>query len=294
METSVFEKFARYLELEKGMKPNSIHNALQHIKYAYMEFNDDLLIKARTYQQIRDVLLKIGERRHWSRQTIYKSFVWLKTFFTWAYERERIVSGENPFRNFDYRKGPSQKPEFLTEDQLEKLIFHPHLTVRDIALLSLLTATGIRRGECQNLNLEDIDFKNRLVHIRLGKRDKWRSVPFDRITAMILKFYIRTLKAQHYSGPALFISEKWNRISPNQISKRILRIGRSISLKARPHMLRHSLGRRIVMAGGDLSIVKEILGHANLNQASVYTHFTTKDLRKSYDRFLGSVGSLGK
>ena len=158
--------------------------------------------------------------------------------------------------------------------------------LRDVAMLELLYATGIRVGELVGLDLGDLDRDRDLVRV-LGKGRKERSVPFGRPARAALDRWLgsgRPALLTPASGPALFLGTRGGRIDQRavrtMVHRRIADVPGAPDIG--PHGLRHTAATHLLEGGADLRSVQELLGHASLATTQLYTHVTTDRLRAAY------------
>jgi integrase/recombinase XerC len=157
---------------------------------------------------------------------------------------------------------------------------------RDVAVLEMLYATGIRVGELCGLDVDDVDHERRVVRV-LGKGRKERTVPFGVPAARALDGWLRSGRpalAAARSGPALFLGARGGRL--DQRAVRALVHARLADVPGAPdlgpHGLRHSAATHLLEGGADLRTVQELLGHASLATTQIYTHVTPDRLRRAY------------
>jgi integrase/recombinase XerC len=158
--------------------------------------------------------------------------------------------------------------------------------VRDVAIVELLYATGIRVGELCGLDVDDLDLERRVVRV-LGKGRKERSVPFGRPAERAVLTWLREARpslAVSGSGAALFLGARGGRI--DQRAVRALVHARLAEVPGAPdlgpHGLRHTAATHLLEGGADLRSVQEMLGHASMATTQIYTHITTDRLRQAY------------
>jgi integrase/recombinase XerC len=158
--------------------------------------------------------------------------------------------------------------------------------LRDVAMLELLYATGIRVGELVGLDLGDLDRDRDLVRV-LGKGRKERSVPFGRPARVALDRWLgsgRPALVTDGSGSALFLGTRGGRIDQRavrtMVHRRIADVPGAPDIG--PHGLRHTAATHLLEGGADLRSVQELLGHASLATTQLYTHVTTDRLRAAY------------
>lgn len=158
--------------------------------------------------------------------------------------------------------------------------------VRDIAMLELLYATGIRVGELTGLDVDDLDHDRRVVRV-LGKGRKERTVPYGRPAARALDFWLRQGRpalVRDGSGPALFLGARGGRIDQRAVRSMVHRRISDVpgAPDIGPHGLRHTAATHLLEGGADLRSVQELLGHASLATTQLYTHVSTDRLRRAY------------
>jgi integrase/recombinase XerC len=158
--------------------------------------------------------------------------------------------------------------------------------IRDVAILELLYATGIRVGELCGLDVDDLDHERRVVRV-FGKGRKERTVPFGRPADRAVDAWLRQGRpalAAPGAGPALFLGARGRRI--DQRAVRTLVHARLAEVPGAPdlgpHGLRHTAATHLLEGGADLRSVQELLGHASLGTTQIYTHVTTDRLRQAY------------
>jgi integrase/recombinase XerC len=158
--------------------------------------------------------------------------------------------------------------------------------IRDVAILELLYATGIRVGELAGLDIDDLDRERNVVTV-LGKGRKERSVPFGRPAAQALDAWLghgRPRLVTDGSGAALFLGARGGRIDQRAVRRMVHQLLRDVpgAPDLGPHGLRHTAATHLLEGGADLRSVQELLGHASLATTQIYTHVTTERLRTAY------------
>lgn len=277
-------KFQEYLTLEKSLKPKSVYeytNVLNACKDP-LSFTE--------YHQVTNALFTAAQNRGWSNRMRYKAATILKVFYRWAL-REKLID-HNPFPFHDFKRPGYTEPDFFSDEEMPQILFNPRYTLQEMAMVNLLADTGIRAGELCTLNAEDVNLKDRFLHIKGSrtKTDTYRFVPFSRRTRTLLRAYMNTLKL-HYKGEALFPSAKWGRFRPESLWKMVSRLGEKETplkpaIKTYPHKFRHSFAGNAISNGAPETAVAKMLGHSNLNQTFIYTHFQPKQIKKIHDKFV--------
>jgi integrase/recombinase XerC len=152
---------------------------------------------------------------------------------------------------------------------------------RDVAILELLYATGLRVSELASLDLDAIDRESRTVRV-LGKGRKERIVPYGAAAAQALDAHLGPRAAAR--GP-LFTNTRGGRLGVRSIRTIVGRAARAAGLTRRvsPHTLRHTFATHLLDAGADLRVIQELLGHSRLSTTQRYTHVGADQLMKVYD-----------
>jgi integrase/recombinase XerC len=164
------------------------------------------------------------------------------------------------------------------------------VALRDVAVLELLYATGIRVGELTGLDLDDVDLERRVVRV-FGKGRKERSVPFGvPAERAVTDWLSRGRPALSASAPrpgaggALFLGARGARV--DQRAVRAMVHARLADVPGAPdigpHGLRHTAATHLLEGGADLRTVQELLGHASLATTQIYTHVSPERLRRAY------------
>ena len=154
-------------------------------------------------------------------------------------------------------------------------------------MFEIMYACGLRVSEVANLSINEIDLDDQIIRI-VGKRKKERIVPFYDEAKRCLEIYLKNVRPKKATSDndICFLNHRGEKITSRGIQyildKVVLKSG--LLLKVHPHMFRHSFATHLLDNGADLRIVQELLGHDNLSTTQIYTHVTTKKLKKIYDK----------
>ncbi len=157
---------------------------------------------------------------------------------------------------------------------------------RDLAMLEMLYAAGLRVSEIVNVKLEDLKLELGHVLVR-GKGDKERLVPLGRAAQDAIQTYIHQGREALLNGrvsPLLFVRRGGGRLTRQRVWQ-VVSAASASGRHASPHMLRHSCATHMVENGADLRTVQTILGHADVSTTQVYTHVALDRLKSVYRRF---------
>jgi integrase/recombinase XerC len=225
-------------------------------------------------------------RRGISPRSIQRRLSAARSFFHYLVREGAIKS--NPGIDIQAPKGKKRLPVTLDADQMAKLLeFRADDTfdVRDKAVMELFYSSGLRLAELVNLNLLDLDLRDRTVRV-VGKGNKERIVPIGRYAVAALNEWLmnRTAMAKPEST-AVFVAQGGQRIGPRRIQQVLGDWAKKQGLgqHVHPHMFRHSFATHLLESSQDLRGVQELLGHANISTTQVYTHLDFQHLAKIYD-----------
>ncbi len=160
------------------------------------------------------------------------------------------------------------------------------VALRDLALVEMLYATGVRVAELVGIGLDDVDDARRTVRV-MGKGAKERVVPFGVPARDAVRDWAargRPLLVRPGSPGALFLGRRGGRLDPRQAREAVYRLLDRVdgAPAMGPHGLRHSAATHLLDGGADLRSVQELLGHATLATTQIYTHVSVERLRATY------------
>lgn len=160
---------------------------------------------------------------------------------------------------------------------------------RDLAILALLLASGVRLSEAVNLNIADINLKMMVIEVtrKGGKRDAVNVAGFAK---PYLESYL-AIRQQRYKAEktdnAFFLSEyrgSPNRMDASSIEKMVAKYSADFKVRVTPHKLRHTLATRLYDATKSQVLVSHQLGHANTQVTDLYTHIVNDEQRNALDK----------
>jgi integrase/recombinase XerC len=283
--------FLEYLQIEKNYSQYTVVYYQRDIEdfFAFLKEQAIQDVSEVTYSDARLYLTSLHQKNY-SRRTVSRKISSLRSFYKFLM-REKIVK-ENPFTLVSLPKKEQRIPNFLYKQELEVLFQVSDLSTpigqRNHALLELLYATGIRVGECCQINLGDIDFSLGTILVK-GKGNKQRYVPFGSFAQEALERYIgdgRKKLAEKTSNDSqrLFLNFRGGPLTPRGVRYILdyLMKQASATIHISPHVLRHTFATHMLNEGADMRTVQELLGHAHLSSTQIYTHVTKEHLRNIY------------
>ena len=191
------------------------------------------------------------------------------------------------------RPKPEQSlPKILSRAQVNQLIAAPNpksmLFCRDVAILELLYASGLRATELCELKVRDLNLQVGCVRV-LGKGNKERIVPLGQAAAEAVGRYLLETrpKLDRRNSDRLFLSRTGQALERVGLWMLVEKYGRKSGLlkSISPHTLRHCFATHLIGGGADLRIVQELLGHSDISTTQIYTHVDHSRLKAVHKKF---------
>lgn len=276
--------FLEYLTVIKKHSDNTI-NSYKIDLIEFYEINNNLLNVSED-----DVFryLKYLYDRDLNRNSISRKLSSIRTFYNYLVNNDLVKI--NYFSDISNPKKNKNLPHYLKDDEINKLFSIPDTSTalgqRNLLIIEMLYATGVRVSELVNVKLKDIDIYNDSIKIR-GKGNKERIVFFGSFCKSALEIYLdEGRKELDKKGSIyLFLNKFGNKLSDrmirNILDDLILKAG--VEKHVHPHMIRHTFATDMLNSGADLMTVKELLGHESINTTSIYTHVSNEQIRRVYE-----------
>lgn len=287
-ELDYLREYLNHLVVERGLSKNTVeayHSDLNQF-FGFLREQQVSCLEV-TVHSILDFLAVLESDSAGKATTLARKTSAIRGFYQYLLTEELIV--ENPCSLLENAKAESRLPEVLTIAEVDKLLSAPDLSTktgyRDLAMLEVLYATGLRVSELVGLNMGDID---PLGFVRcLGKGDKERIVPIGSKALAAVQVYIercRSRLVKDRSQRALFVNARGKRITRQGFWKILNQYKNQCGIKKplSPHTLRHSFATHLIANGADLRSVQQMLGHADIATTQIYTHLTREHLRSVY------------
>jgi integrase/recombinase XerC len=228
-----------------------------------------------------------------ARTTLSRRATSIRLFTKWATKRGYLVTdvGSTLASPKPHRTLPGVLTQGDAVTALDSMAtraaeFDTPTSIRDVAIVELLYATGARVSEVCGLDLEDLDFNRNTIRV-LGKGNKERMIPMGAPAVKALNTYISGARSQllnDKSARALFLGARGKRIDQRAVRTIVYEALSALEGVERmgPHALRHSAATHLLEGGADLRTVQEILGHSSLATTQIYTHVSTDRLRQAF------------
>lgn len=282
------KQFLDYLEFEKRYSEQTIKNYeidLYHLK-EYCVQNKLNYLKL-SYDNVSQYVISM-QKSGYKSTSINRTLSSQRSFYNYLIKKD--ITETNPFELINNLKTEKRLPNYFKysdfEEMLETLEDDKPLTLRNALIIELLLSTGLRVSELSSIKISDMDLKNNEIKI-LGKGNKERIVYYRDATKQKLYFYLKDSRPVLLKGKFseyLLINNNGGKLTERGIRYIIDGIIKKCSINTRvtPHTFRHTFATMLLNEGCDIRSVQELLGHANLNTTSIYTHLTNEAIRKTY------------
>jgi integrase/recombinase XerC len=289
----VLAEYERHLVSERDLAPHTVRAYLADVA-GLLEHADRLghaEVSTLDLRILRSWLAQQQVTGH-SRTTLARRATAVRVFTAWLARTGRNATDVGA--TLRSPKARRTLPPVLRQDEARELVAGAArladdgspLGLRDVAMLELLYATGVRVGELVALDIDDLDRSRNVMRV-LGKGRKERTVPFGRPAAQAVDGWLTTGRPQLIApgaGAALFLGARGGRIDQRAVRavvhRRIADVPGAPDIG--PHGLRHTAATHLLEGGADLRSVQELLGHASLATTQLYTHVSTDRLRQAY------------
>jgi integrase/recombinase XerC len=290
--TRAVDDFAAHLAVERGFSEHTIRG--------YRSDLDDLVAFAagRGVVEAGDVDLELLRDWLWraSERGLAKSSLARRAAAARALGRwlpRAGVTATDPAVRLRSPKADRHLPRVLTREQMDALLVRLAVraeggdadSLRDLAVVELLYASGLRVSELVGLDLVDVDHDRLTVRV-LGKGSKERVVPFGLPAHRALLAWLELGRPVLLRQPteAVFLAPRGGRLAPRAVYALVAQLLSTVpgSGPSGPHTLRHTAATHLLDGGADLRAVQELLGHSSLGTTQLYTHVSTERLKESY------------
>jgi integrase/recombinase XerC len=298
---AALDDFTVYLAAERGFSPHTVR-AYRSDLTGLLSFGEGRGVvdsDALTLDLLRDWLW-LGSQAGLGRATIARRSASARGFTAWL--ARTGVSPADPAIRLRSPKPGRTLPRVINRAQMQDLLCHlerrastgvPH-GLRDLAVVELLYASGLRVSELIGLDTGDVDLHRLTVRVT-GKGQKERVVPFGVPAQSAILAYLDRERpalagaklADGLPGSpvaALFLGTARRRLGVRAVYRLVAALLADVpgNGPAGPHALRHTAATHLLDGGADLRAVQEMLGHASLGTTQIYTHVSAERLKESY------------
>jgi site-specific recombinase XerD len=244
-------------------------------------------LRTASLSDINRYIMHLTGNRGWAGTTVRRKISSIKALY--KYMKQEHVRDDNPASDVEpfpiERKLPRHLPvpEVTTLLRTKPNAEHPEWQrARDYAIMELLYASGIRRAEVCNINMADLNLRDRFIQV-YGKGRKTRLVVINQAAAAAIERYLAV--RPRAKDEALFIGRGGKRLTPKHVWRIFNEIYKLSGLEMRvtPHTMRHSFATHLVENGVDLEVVRSLLGHESLATTGMYLSSEVEHKKRMYD-----------
>ena len=283
-------EYTDYLKIEKRQSQNTLaayrRDVSRFAKYLLNKRLDDAKIS-----DVRSFLVFLRNEEGLAPSSVARCLSSLKSFYEYL-SIENLIS-ENPTETIASPRPWRKLPNVMSVEEVDALITAPDINTlagaRDLAMLELIYATGLRVSELVSLKMSAVDLE--VGYLRsLGKGSKERVVPIGDVAKTAIESYVnnaRPLFQKKRRSGDLFLTRRGNAMTRQGFWK----ILKKYSIKAKiegpvsPHALRHAFATHLLERGADLRSVQMMLGHSDISTTQIYTHVLRQRMREVHERF---------
>jgi integrase/recombinase XerC len=291
---AVIDRYARHLLTDRGFSEHTVRGYRGDLEdlARFAELTGADAPAAADLELLRDWLWR-GSGQGLAKSTLGRRAAAARGFTRWMH-----TTGVAPADAGARLKAPrpdQHLPRVLTRPQIEQILdgladraaSGDPVAVRDLAIVELLYASGIRVSELLGLTTTDVDHGRRTIRV-LGKGSKERVVPFGAPAARALTSYLQDARPVLLDGrtdpEAVFLGTRGTAMSTRSVYQLVASLLADVpgTGPSGPHALRHTAATHLLDGGADLRAVQELLGHASLATTQIYTHVSAERLKQSY------------
>ena len=283
-------EFLLHLASERGLADNTLlgyRRDLEDIQDAFEKRGLSLITAdADAFRDYLQNQRRIGR----STKTVARRLAAIRVFLRYLATQGCDVVGI--LQQLERPKPERSLPKILSRAQVKQLISAPNpkskLFARDVAILELLYASGLRASELCDLKTRDVNLQVGCVRV-LGKGMKERIVPLGQAASEAISRYAGECRPKLEKKPneRLFLSRTGKPLERIGLWMLVEKYGRSSGLlkHVSPHTLRHCFASHLLGGGADLRVVQELLGHSDIATTQIYTHVDQDRLRAIHKKF---------
>lgn len=283
---SPFERYKRYLLLEKALSVNTIDAYMRDLQKLinYMKSNE-LSLSEVGYMHLEQLLSELYEKGIKPR-SLARIVSGLKSFF-----RFMVLDGfldQDPAQLLESPQVGLKLPVVLSVEEIDAILTQIDLSTpegtRNYAIIETLYSCGLRVSELTGLRFSDLYFDEGFIRVS-GKGNKQRLVPISQTAIQKIKDYLlyrNKLEVKKGSEDILFLSGRGTAISRVTVFHYIKQYAEAAGIKKEvsPHVFRHSFATHLLERGANIRVIQEMLGHEKITTTEIYTHLDKSFLRQ--------------
>lgn len=294
----LIDQYVNYMRQERGLSEETIENRIYFLKNFFKHVGKNRALQQLDILDIDKVLEKRQRIDRCCRRTIQSYASVIRAFLTYAEGVGLCKKGlaksikiARVYRHETLPGGPSW-------DDVQKLIEGTEgdnsKNIRDRAIIMLLAVYGLRCSEVVKLHLEDLDWKNEVLHVRRAKDAKPQQFPFTQTVGNAILIYLKKVRPRQCYCREVFTTLRapYRPLSTSAIFQIVNRRLKPLNIVLKhygPHSLRHACATHLINEGITLKEISDHLGHKSLESTRIYAKVDLTNLRKVADFEIGDL-----
>jgi len=285
--------FSYYLEVERRLSPSTRSVYVRDVQAWLQTLSTHESADATTALTHESVLRFLNQSLACglSARSLARRLAGLRAFC--RYLRQEGVLTADPLLDLAIPRLPQRLPRFLSVEEVDRLLRQPRLDtprgLRDVAMLEVLYATGVRVTELVSLPMSALHLAEGWIKVR-GKGGKERLIPLGEHAIAHLRAYLSQSREGLMRGrrtSQVFVNGRGEGMTRQGFWKLLRGYARHTGIvkPISPHTLRHSFATHLLERGADLRSVQQMLGHSDISTTQIYTHVLEARLRAAYERY---------
>lgn len=263
------QEFLEKIDVELKISKNSEHTIKNYVR-ANLELLNflDKAPEDVTEDDVKKYLSKISNR---ASSSIILFLAAIRYSFSNILKKDPTAGIKRPKRE-------RKLPTVLSKQEIRKLL-NSIENKKTKLMMAMLYACGFRVSELINLKIEDLDFEEKIGHVRQGKGRKDRMFNISSFLFKPLKIQIEQQEQNNHEF--LFTGPK-GKLTDRNIQKLLKKATEKAGIKknVHPHTLRHSFATHLLEDGTDIRLIQELLGHSDLSTTQLYAHVSSEQIKK--------------
>lgn len=270
------QEYEKYLK-NTGKSPKTVKGYIYELtvfkEHLVKKTNMPIAVEDITTKAINDYVLYLLTDKNYAPYSRRRIVIILKAYFTYAYNEE--LTKDKLSEKILSVKTPKKERKFLTLEEVQEFLSNVENRLIRLAI-GTIYYTGMRISECCNLKMEDVDMRNKVIHVVNGKGGKDRPIPICDKLYDIFTDYISNWRIE---SEWFFATEKTGALAVPTVEHTVAAVRNELGWKnVTPHTFRHSFASSLVEKDVNLLKISKLLGHSSLKTTQIYIHTNISQL----------------
>lgn len=287
--SALLDRFLGHLAAERGLSRNTLDAYRRDIEDAIRYFGNPATLESADGEAWTR-FVQDATRRKLSTKTVARRVAAVRSLVKF-----QAIEGRDVRTILDLLERPKPEralPKILGREQVNRVLSAPKedskFHARDVAMLELLYASGLRVTELCDAKVSDLQFDDGFIRV-FGKGSKERIVPVGEVAQAAIRTYLDECRPNLLKTrtDTLFLSRTGRPLTRIRLWQIVRAAGKSAEVLAKcsPHVLRHCFATHLLGGGADLRVVQSLLGHSDVATTQIYTHVDATRLKKTHAKY---------